>query len=178
MGSFGNKSSVHIVLKMKIQATLCALATLASVASATLIVAGTTTVAVGGGTVAVLLGAKLLALKGVLIGRALGKRSSETLEEIFLEASRKDQYDCAKLLICELSATPAQQLKADEIVISSAFGQMDAVGVTAPSVEFDLASLIGRMAGSQQCKTIYSRCAVTPQAMMEGIRKAAFAKKD
>ena len=96
---------------MKIQATLCALATLASVASATLIVAGTTTVAVGGGTVAVLLGAKLLALKGVLIGRALGKRSSETLEEIFLEASRKDQYDCAKLLICELSATPAQQLK-------------------------------------------------------------------
>merc|ERR1739838_432789 len=170
MGSFGNKSSVHIVLKMKIQATLCALATLASVASATLIVAGTTTVAVGGGTVAVLLGAKLLALKGVLIGRALG--------EIFLEASQKDQYDCAKLLICELSATPAQQLKADEIVISSAFGQMDAVDVTAPSVEFDLASLIGRMAESQQCKTIYSRCAVTPQVMMEGIRKAAFAKKN
>ena len=55
---------------------------------------------------------------------------------------------------------------------------MDAVDVTAPSVEFDLASLIGRMAGSQQCKTIYSRCAVTPQAMMEGIRKAAFAKKN
>ena len=97
---------------MKIQATLCALATLASVASATIVVAaGTTAITVGGGTVAVLLGAKLLALKGVLIGRALGKRSSETLEEIFLEASRKDQYDCAKLLICELSATPAQQLK-------------------------------------------------------------------
>ena len=69
-------------------------------------------------------------------------------------------------------------IQADEIVISSAFGQMDAVDVTAPSVEFDLASLIGRMAGSQQCKTIYSRCAVTPQAMMEGIRKAAFAKKN
>jgi hypothetical protein len=100
---------------MKIQATLCALAALASVASATLIVAGTTTVALGGGTVAVLLGAKLLALKGVLIGRALGKRSAETLEEIFLEASQKDQYDCAKLLICELSATPAQQLKVLEI---------------------------------------------------------------
>ena len=97
---------------MKIQATLCALATLASVASATIVLAaGTTVVTVGGGTVAVLLGAKLLALKGLLIGRALGKRSSETLEEIFLEASRKDQYDCAKLLICELSATPAQQLK-------------------------------------------------------------------
>ena len=97
---------------MKIQATLCTLAALASVASATIIVAGTTTVAVSTGAVAVVLGAKLLALKGVLIGRALaGKRSAETLEEIFLEASRKDQYDCAKLLICELSATPAQQLK-------------------------------------------------------------------
>ena len=97
---------------MKIQATLCALAALASVASATIVLAaGTTVLTVGGGTVAVLLGAKLLALKGVLIGRALGKRSSETLEEIFLEASRKDQYDCAKLLICELSATPAQQLR-------------------------------------------------------------------
>ena len=92
---------------MKIQATLCALATLASVASATSVVTAT----VNNGTIAVLLGSKLLALKGVLIGRAVGKRSSETLEEIFLEASRKDQYDCAKLLICELSATPAQQLK-------------------------------------------------------------------
>ena len=94
---------------MKIQATLCALAALVSVASATLVI-GTTTIALGGGTVAVLLGAKLLALKGLLIGRALGKRSTENLAEIFLEASRKDQYDCAKLLICELSAKPAQEL--------------------------------------------------------------------
>ena len=94
---------------MKIQATLCALAALASAASATLVI-GTTTVALGGGTVSVLLGAKLLALKGLLIGRALGKRSTENLAEIFLEASRKDQYDCAKLLICELNAKPAQEL--------------------------------------------------------------------
>ena len=99
---------------MKIQATLCALAALASVASATFVIAGTTTLALGGGTVAVLLGAKLLALKGLLIGRALGKRSTENLAEIFLEASRKDQYDCTKLLICELSAKPAQ-----EIMVSS-----------------------------------------------------------
>merc|ERR1711935_285097 len=127
--SFKEKSS-----KMKIQATLCALAALVSVASATLII-GTTTIALGGGTVAVLLGAKLLALKGLLIGRALGKRSTENLAEIFLEASRKDQYDCAKLLICELSAKPAQELMEDETL--SAFGQMEAIDVTAPSVEFD-----------------------------------------
>ena len=96
---------------MKIQATLCALATLASIASATSVITAHSGIIRGNGTNAVFLGAKLLALKGVLIGRAVGKRSSETLEEIFLEASRKDQYDCAKLLICELSATPAQQLK-------------------------------------------------------------------
>merc|ERR1712088_759005 len=162
---------------MKIQATLCALAALASIASATLVI-GTTTVALGGGTVAVLLGAKLLALKGLLIGRALGKRSTENLAEIFLEASRKDQYDCAKLLICELNAKPSQELEEDEMIIGSAFGQMDAIDVTVPSVEFDLAALIGRMVGSPRCKTIYSRCTLTPQTIMEGIRKAAFAKKN
>merc|ERR1712021_244372 len=140
--------------------------------------AGTTVLTVGGGTVAVLLGAKLLALKGVLIGRALGKRSSETLEEIFLEASRKDQYDCAKLLICELNAKSAEELKEDELTISRSFGQMDAIDVTAPGVEFDLAGLMGRMVGSQRCKSVYSRCALTPNALMENIRKVAFAKKN
>ena len=64
------------------------------------------------------------------------------------------------------------------MIISSAFGQMEAIDVTAPSVEFDLASLVGRMVGSQRCKTIYSRCAVSPDAIMEGIRKVAFAKSN
>jgi len=161
---------------MKIQATLCTLVVLASIASATVI--EVTVSSAVAGAAAYVLGAKVLALKGVLIGRALGKRSSETLGEIFLDASRKDQYDCAKSLICELSAKPIQELKEDERTIRTLFGQMDAVDVTATSVEFDLASLIGRMVGSQQCKTIYSRCTMTPQAIMEGIRKAAFAKKN
>jgi len=142
-------------------------------ASATVVIATTGVVASGA---AVLLGAKLLALKGLLIGRALGKR--DTLEEVFLEASRKDQYDCAKLLICELNAKSAEELKEDELTISRSFGQMDAVDVTAPGVEFDLAGLIGRMVGSQRCKTIYSRCTLTPQAIMKDIRKVAFAKKN
>ena len=94
---------------MKIQATLCTLAVLASIASATVI--EVTVSSAVAGAAAYVLGAKVLALKGVLIGRALGKRSSETLGEIFLDASRKDQYDCAKSLICELSAKPIQELK-------------------------------------------------------------------
>merc|ERR1719219_2178085 len=145
-------------------------------ASATVIVAGTVTV--GAGAAAVLLGAKLLALKGLLIGSRLGRKKRDTLGEVFLEASRKDQYDCAKLLICELNAKSAEELKEDELTISRSFGQMDAVDVTAPGVEFDLAGLIGRMVGSQRCKTIYSRCTLTPQAIMKGIRKVAFAKKN
>jgi len=158
---------------MRFQATVCVLVALAPMASATVVIATTGVVASGA---AVLLGAKLLALKGLLIGRALGKR--DTLEEVFLEASRKDQYDCAKLLICELNAKSAEELKEDELTISRSFGQMDAVDVTAPGVEFDLAGLIGRMVGSQRCKTIYSRCTLTPQSIMEGIRKVAFAKKN
>jgi len=159
---------------MRFQATVCVLIALASMASATVVVG---TVTVGAGAAAVILGAKLLALKGLLIGASIrGKR--DTLSEVFLEASRKDQYDCAKLLICELNAKSAEELKEDELTISRSFGQMDAVDVTAPGVEFDLAGLIGRMVGSQRCKTIYSRCTLTPQAIMESIRKVAFAKKN
>merc|ERR1711881_374522 len=98
---------------------------------------------------ALILGAKLLALKGVLIGRALrGKR--ETLEEIFLEASKKDQYDCAKMLVCELNAKSI--LEEDERIIAQTFG---------------------RMVGSQRCKTMYSRCTDNTDEIMAGIRKIA-----
>ena len=64
------------------------------------------------------------------------------------------------------------------MAIAQTFGQMDAIDVTLPSVEFDLAALIGRMVGSQRCKTIYSRCTLTPQSLMEGIRKEAYSKKN
>merc|ERR1712212_1390643 len=152
--------------------TICLLVALAAMASSTVIVVGTSAAA------ATLLGVKLLAVKaalgGLLIGGALRRGKRETLAEVFLEASRKDQYDCAKLLICELNAKSAEELKEDELTISRSFGQMDAVDVTAPGVEFDLAGLIGRMVGSQRCKTIYSRCTLTPQATMESIRKVAF----
>lgn len=161
---------------MRFQVTLCLLVALAAMASATVIVVGTSAAA------ATLLGVKLLAVKaalgGLLIGGALRRGKRETLAEVFLEASRKDQYDCAKLLICELNAKSIEELKDDEITISRTFGQEDAIDVTAPGVEFDLAGLMGRMAGSQQCKSVYSRCALKPQDIMKGIRKAALTKKN
>ena len=92
---------------------IIALAMMASMASATwpvVVVGGTTTtVAVSGA--AVLLGAKLLAAKGLLLGAALKRGRRETISETFLEASKKDQYDCAKMLICELNAKPVHTLE-------------------------------------------------------------------
>ena len=67
-------------------------------------------------------------------------------------------------------------LQEDELAIASSFGQVDAIDLGLPSVEFDLAALIGRNVGSARCKTIYDRCHLTPQALMEGIRKEAFKK--
>ncbi len=94
---------------------LVVLSLLASMASATVII--TTSGAVAGAA-AFVLGAKVLALKGVLIGSALRRgRSVEELGEVFLEASRKDMYDCAKLLICELNAKSQQELEVSNLNI-------------------------------------------------------------
>merc|ERR1712113_839669 len=166
------------IVIMKLYIILACLTAMISVAQSTFVVAVTglstaTTASLASGA-ALILGAKLLALKGVLIGRALrGKR--ETLEDIFLEASKKDQYDCAKMLVCELNAKSI--LEEDERIIAQTFGQMGAIDVTASSVEFDLSALIGRMVGSQRCKTMYSRCTDNIEEIMAGIRKIAL-KKD
>ena len=103
----GSLRPLRSIVIMKLYIILACLTAMISVAQSTFVVAVTglstaTTASLASGA-ALVLGAKLLALKGVLIGRALrGKR--ETLEDIFLEASKKDQYDCAKMLVCELNA--------------------------------------------------------------------------
>lgn len=55
---------------------------------------------------------------------------------------------------------------------------MDAIDVTLPSVEFDLAALVGRMNGPARCKTIYSRCTLASEDIMKDIRKAALETKN
>ena len=75
-----------------------------------------TEITISASAVAVLLGAKILALKGFLIGgllaRGRGRREApQDLAKVILEASLKDQYDCTKRLICELHAQPFQQLQ-------------------------------------------------------------------
>ena len=75
-----------------------------------------TEIVVSASAVAVILGAKILALKGLLVGgllaRGRGRREApQDLAKVILEASLKDQYDCTKRLICELHAQPLQQLQ-------------------------------------------------------------------
>merc|ERR1712110_637176 len=132
---------VYLKRIMKFYIVLSCMILLASTASATLIAVtglSAATTASLTGTAAILLGAKLLALKGLLIGRALrGRREVETLSEVFLEASKKDQYDCAKMLVCELNSRPEYTLEEDEMIIAKTFGQMEAIDLSLTSVEFD-----------------------------------------
>lgn len=77
-----------------------------------------TEITISASAVAIILGAKILALKGLLGGallaraRGRGRREApQDLAKVILEASLKDQYDCTKRLICELHAQPLQQLQ-------------------------------------------------------------------
>merc|ERR1712110_658884 len=92
---------VYLIRIMKFYIVLSCMILLASTASATLIAVtglSAATTASLTGTAAILLGAKLLVLKGLLIGRALrGRREVETLSEVFLEASKKDQNACLRI---------------------------------------------------------------------------------
>ena len=115
-----NSMSNHVkIVNTVMNFYIIALAMMASMASATVVVVGTTsTVALSGA--AVLLGAKLLAAKGLLLGAALKRGRRETISEVFLDASKKDQYDCAKMLICELNSRPVQTLEVRKTFILEA----------------------------------------------------------
>ena len=71
---------------------------------------------ISAGAVAVILGAKILALKGFLIGSLLSRRRGrreipQDLQPMIYEASLEDQFDCTKRLICELHAKSSNQRK-------------------------------------------------------------------
>ena len=63
------------------------------------------------------------------------------------------------------------------MLIASIFGQNDSIDLTLPSVEFDLAALIGRKVGATRCRTIYSRCTIPAQEIMKSIRQIVKQKK-
>jgi len=172
---------------------LVAMALMVAVAESTIIIG-----VAGGAALAGLLGLKALAVggfaAGALIGAASRRRSSyrrshgrsyvkrrwgrsvedETFDEMsntILDASLNDADDCAKKLVCSLNAQDVKTLQADEAAIASLFGKTAGIDLTSTTVEFDLAALMGRQAGKNQCDTIYARCPYQSKDLMEVMRK-------
>merc|ERR1712062_96965 len=94
---------------------------------------------------------------------------TDMMAEILLQASRNDEQDCAKKLVCVLNAQ--NDLAEDETKIAQLFGKSGNIDLLAVTVEFDLAALIGQQAGEYQCNTIYSRCPYQVKDLMEIIRQ-------
>jgi len=95
----------------------------------------------------------------------------DEMSNTILDASLNDGDDCAKKLICSLNAQDIKTLQADEAVIASIFGKSAGIDLTAATIEFDLAALMGRQVGKAQCDTIYARCPYQTKDLMEVMRK-------
>jgi hypothetical protein len=125
----------------------------------------------------------LIFLKGLYVGSRLGGRRSygggygrrwgrsaeedADLSAAIVQASVADVDDCAKSFVCQLNAKPAVGLDALEVDVRAAFGNGGYIDVTKSSAEFDLAALMGRLAGEQQCSTIYARCRTPYSSMLK-----------
>jgi len=96
--------------------------------------------------------------------------NDEALSNAILDASLNDADDCAKKLICSLNAKEVSTLASDESAIAELFGKSGSIDVTAATAEFDLAALMGRLAGKAQCDTIYARCPYESKDLMEIMR--------
>ena len=90
-------------------------------------------------------------------GRSTEVTKNDDLTETLLQTSLVDTNDCAKKLVCSLNAHDFTTLAADEKSIVTLFGQSDKIDVSAVTAEFDLAALMGRQAGPEQCQRIYAR---------------------
>jgi len=174
---------------------LVAMAVMVVVAESTIVVG----VVGGGAALAGLLGLKALLVggfaAGALIGAASRRRTSsrrshgrmmrksyrrhgrsveDEIDEnanAILDASLNDEDDCAKKLVCSLNAQDIRTLQADEVVIATLFGKSAGIDLSAATVEFDLAALMGRQTGKAQCDTIYARCPYQTKDLMEVMRK-------
>jgi len=174
---------------------LVAMTVMVAIAESTIVVG----VVGGGAALAGLLGLKALLVggfaAGALIGAASRRRTSsrrshgrmmrksyrrhgrsveDEIDEnsnAILDVSLNDEDDCAKKLVCSLNAQDIRTLQADEVVIATLFGKSAGIDLSAATVEFDLAALMGRQTGKAQCDTIYARCPYQTKDLMEVMRK-------
>ncbi|XP_071527840.1 uncharacterized protein [Panulirus ornatus] len=135
--------------------------------------------AVGGA--AVLLAVAGVATSAVFRGR--GKRaavervnddgiSSNAIDILFAAAGSLDhQTNCGLRLVCELAATPVDQLADDEALIMSLFGRESILNhdhINSPITPFQLAVFLGQQSGSATtCANTYRRCPYTSRQVMD-----------
>ena len=96
-------------------------------------------------------------------------------DDFVIEADIKDTDDCAKLLICQLNTKDEAKLDDMEKLIKNLFGtnEYGVLDVTKTTIRFDLAAVTGRLAGLEQCKTIYGRCSIPYNDMMKIMEHSA-----
>ncbi len=85
----------------------------------------------------------------------------EILDELFLRATMQDVDDCAKKFVCLVNSRDAagEGLDSMERTVVSLFeGEKGFLDASAGSARFQLAAIMGRVAGASQCDRIYARC--------------------
>merc|ERR1712004_799994 len=148
MGSTDNK-----MLAAKV---LVAMTVMVAIAESTIVVG----VVGGGAALAGLLGLKALLVGGFAAGALIGAASRRRT------SSRRSHGRMMRK-----SYRRHGRSVADEIVIATLFGKSAGIDLSAATVEFDLAALMGRQTGKAQCDTIYARCPYQTKDLMEVMRK-------
>ncbi len=135
-----------------------------------------------GGLLAAAIGLKALGGFGLLLASSKGRRrggrygrsaAENDLPALLNEAAVGDETDCAKKFVCETHAKALASLDETERSIYLLFGgSNDAIDVSSPTVQFDLAALVGRRAGFVQCQKVYARCDMDAKQMKAAMTRA------
>ncbi|CAL4109075.1 unnamed protein product, partial [Meganyctiphanes norvegica] len=152
----------------------------ATTATVTLGVANLAVAAVGGAAALIGIAGLLAAKGGSRKRRAIvvpdNGFSSDALQILFSSAAALDSdTNCGLRLVCELAATPADQLAADERLIMSLFGAQELVSIDSVNgaiAPFQLSVFLGRQSqDASACSNTYSKCQYNSNQIMDILRK-------
>jgi len=102
--------------------------------------------------------------------------SANAVDVLFATATAIDQdTNCGARLVCELSATPINQLAADESLLMSLFADQTPLyldQVNDPSTPFQLAAFLGKNSQTTTaCENTYTKCTLNAAQIMEILRQ-------
>merc|ERR1739838_36157 len=154
--------------------------------SSTAVTAATLTLSVSNLAVAAVGGAAaLIGIAGLLKIKGGSRRrraivpdngfSSDAVEILFASDSALDsETNCGLRLVCELAATPADQLAADERLIMSLFGTQEPIStsdVNGAIAPFQLSVFLGQQSqDARTCSNTYSKCQLNSNQIMDILR--------